>query len=110
LLTGRPPFKGETPLDTLQLVLADELVPPRRLQPKVPTDLETICLKCLQKQPIRRYASAEALAQDLRRFQAGEPIEARPVGRVERLWRWCRRKPAVASLTFTLLLSAVVGF
>jgi WD40 repeat protein len=104
LLTGRPPFKAATPLDTILQVVADEPVPPRRLQPGVPRDLETVCLKCLQKQPARRYASALELAEDLRRFRAGEAIRARPVGRAERLWRWCRRNPAPAGLIVTLVL------
>jgi WD40 repeat protein len=112
LLTGRPPFKAETPLETLQQVQSQEPVPPSRLQPKLPRDLTTICLKCLQKAPERRYGSAETLAEDLRHFQAGEPIRARPVSRAEKLWRWCRRNPAVASLTTVavlLLLTVAVG-
>jgi WD40 repeat protein len=107
-LTGRPPFRGPTTMETVMQVLADEPVPPTQLQPKTPRDLETICLTCLQKDPARRYPSAGALAEDLRRFQAGEPILARPVGRAERTWRWCKRKPALASL-IALLLAVALG-
>jgi WD40 repeat protein/tetratricopeptide (TPR) repeat protein len=105
-LTGRPPFKGATALDTLMLVTSEEPVSPRRLQPRTPRDLETICLKCLQKEPRKRYASAEALAEDLRRFLAGEPIRARPVSSWERGVKWVHRRPVQAAL---LGLSAVAG-
>jgi WD40 repeat protein len=99
LLTGRPPFAAETITDTLQQVMNIEPVSPRLLNPSVPKDLETICLKCLEKDAGRRYASAQALAQELNRFLHDEPIRARPIGAAARLWRWCRRKPALASLS-----------
>jgi serine/threonine protein kinase len=106
LLTGRPPFKTATPLDTVLQVLEDEPVPPSRLQPKTPRDLETVCLKCLRKEPGKRYAGAAELAEDLRRFQAGEPVAARPVGAAERALKWARRRPAAAAL---LLMTAVAA-
>jgi tetratricopeptide (TPR) repeat protein/tRNA A-37 threonylcarbamoyl transferase component Bud32 len=109
LLTGRPPFQAETTLDTLAQVVHQEPVPPSRLVPRVPRDLETITLKCLQKAAGRRYASAEALADDLRRFQAGEPIRARPVGRLERLGKWARRRPAAAAAVALGVVLGVVG-
>lgn len=112
MLTGRPPFQGPTVLDTLQHVRTQEPVPPRSLQPGVPRDLELICLKCLQKEPRHRYASASQLAEELRRFLAGEPLAVtRPVGAGERLWRWCRRNPPLAGALglVALLLVAVTA-
>jgi WD40 repeat protein len=109
LLTGRPPFRAPSALDTLLQVVSDDPVPPRQLQSKTPKDLETICLKCLQKEPAKRYASALALAEDLRRYQAGEPILARPVGVLERGWRWCQRKPLVATLLVTVWGALMLG-
>jgi hypothetical protein len=104
LLTGRPPFEAATNLDTIFQVVRDEPVPPRRLRPKVPRDLETICLKCLQKEPGQRYESAEALAHDLQRFLEGRPIWARPVGRLTRVTKWSRRAPARAALLVVLVV------
>jgi formylglycine-generating enzyme required for sulfatase activity len=108
LLTGRPPFKAATPMDTVFQVLYSEPVPVRHLQPKVPRDLETICHKCLQKEPQRRYASAAALAADLGRFLAGEPVQARPAGALERAIKWARRRPAAAALLAVTLFALVV--
>jgi WD40 repeat protein len=108
-LTRRPPFLAASSLETVRQVLTEEVVAPSRLRKKVPRDLETICLKCLEKEPKNRYASADALAGDLRHFLADEPVRARPVGRGERVLRWCRRKPAVACLTGAILLLVVAG-
>lgn len=107
--TGRPPFLAETIEDTLWQVVHTEPVSPRLLNPAIPQDLETICLKCLEKEPRARYASAAALAEDLDRWLSGKPILARPAGSAEKLWRWCRREPALASLiaTVLILISAV---
>jgi eukaryotic-like serine/threonine-protein kinase len=109
LLTGRPPFKAATSVDTLVQVVHDEPVPPRQLQPKTPLDVETICLKCLQKSPARRYASAAELAEDLRRFQAGEPIVARPVSTLERGWRLAKRRPTVAGLLAGIVVVTAIS-
>jgi hypothetical protein len=107
-LSSRPPFKAATPLKTLQQVAWVEPVAPSRLQPKVPRDLNTICLKCLGKEPLKRYASAQALAEDLRRFLEGQPIQARPIYHLERLGRWCRRNPLLAGLVTSVALLLVV--
>jgi len=109
LLTGRPPFRGASVLETLEQVKTTEPVPPSRLVPRLPRDVQTIALKCLQKEPGKRYDSAAALAEDLRRFHGGEPIVARPVPPWERAWRWCGRHPAPASLTATIVLVTSLG-
>jgi tetratricopeptide (TPR) repeat protein len=109
LLTGRPPFQAATPVETLEQVRDEEPVPPRRLQPKVARDLETICLKCLHKEPSRRYPNAAALAEDLDRFLHGRPVHARPVGLVGHTARWCRRKPMIAILAGLLILAVAGG-
>jgi WD40 repeat protein len=110
LLTGRPPFKGESALDTLEQVRTQEPLPPSRLQPRLPRDLSTICLKALAKAPGRRYVNAGDLADDLRRFLDGRPIHARSVSLRERSWRWCRRNPGVTLLATAVVLVILSGF
>jgi WD40 repeat protein len=109
MLTGRPPFLAATALETVQRVLADEPLPPRRLQPGTPLDLQTICLKCLDKEPDRRYASALALAEDCAAFLAGRTIKARPVSTLEKVRKWVRRQPLLAGLIALVVVLAVVG-
>jgi WD40 repeat protein/tRNA A-37 threonylcarbamoyl transferase component Bud32 len=109
MLTGRPPFQGSNTLLILELVRSQEPVSPRRLVPQVPRDLETICLKCLEKVPPHRYTSAAELADDLRRFLADEPIRARPASAWERGWKWAKRRPTVAGLLATVVTLALVG-
>jgi serine/threonine protein kinase len=112
MLTGRPPFKGETALDTLQLVMSQEPVPPCRLQPKIPRDLETICLKCLQKAPHNRYSSALALAEDLDRFLHDQPIVARPASTLYRLRKFTQRNKGLVAgvaLIFLALVGGIIG-
>jgi len=109
LLTGRPPFRANTPFDTVRQVLSEEPARPSRLRPKLPRDVETICLKCLQKESHLRYPSADALADDLRCFQSGEPIRARPVSRWERTVKWVRRHPAAAAVYGLVLLVSILG-
>ncbi|HEY3789861.1 MAG TPA: protein kinase, partial [Urbifossiella sp.] len=108
MLTGRPPFRGTSVMDTLQQLRTREPVPPIQLQPGVPRDLETICLKCLEKDKTKRYADAGELAADLKRFQNGEPILARPISRIEHLWRWCKRNPGKAATAAAAIAGVVV--
>ncbi len=108
LLTGELPFRGSKIMMLMQVV-SDDPKQPRSLDARIPRDLETVCLKCLQKEPAKRYATAADLAADLRRFLNGEPVLARRVGRAERLWRWCRRYPAVASLLAMVALLLIAG-
>ena len=109
LLTGQRPFAGQGTWDLLTRIKEEEPLPPRRLRAEIPRDLEQVCLKCLAKEPRHRYASAAALGEELRRFLAGETVTARPLSPAARGWRWCRRKPAVASLLAGLLLSLLTG-
>lgn len=108
LLTGRAPFLGETVLDTLEQVRNQDPIAPRRLHPGIPRDLETICLKCLEKDPRRRYVSANSLEDDLRRYQAGHSIAARPTGRITQAAKWARRRPAAAALIVVSALALLV--
>ena len=110
LLTGRPPFRGATLFDTLEQVRSDDPVPPRRLQPRVPADLETVCLKCLEKIADRRFRTAQDLADDLRAVQAGDPIRARAVGRLERAWKLVRRYPASSAMVSVIAVLLTAGF
>ena len=109
MLVGRPPFRAANPVETLRLVQQEEPLPPGQLLPSLPKDLETICLKCLAKDPAKRYPTAEELAEELARFLRGEPILARPVGRMERVARWARRNPAIAGAMVAAVLSMTSG-
>jgi WD40 repeat protein len=109
MLTGRPPFDADNPVETLTRLRYEEPLSPARLRPSLSRDLVTICLKCLEKSPGRRYAGAGELAADLARFQAGRPVHARPVGAIERAYRWCRRRPLVAGL-LALVAGLCVAF
>jgi serine/threonine-protein kinase len=106
-LTGLPPFKAATPLETILQVIADEPRPVRRLNPSVPRDLEAVCLKCLEKNPAKRYSSAAELGEELQRFLVGDPTSARPLGLVRRGGRWVRRNPAAVFVLFLVFLGAV---
>ena len=108
VLTGRPPFRGASSWETLDMVRTQDPVPPRQMQPNLPRDLETICLKCLHKEPLRRYANATELADDLQRFLNNEPVLARPVSNAERMWRWCQRWPAQAALVLGSAVAALL--
>ncbi len=104
MLTGRPPFVGATPLETIDQVRFTDVVSPSRLRPNVPRDLETIVLKCLQKEPAKRYSTASLLAEDLDRYLHGKPIQARPVSKFEKVVKWCRRRPAIAGMLGLIVL------
>ena len=106
-LTGRPPFRAATALDTVMQVVSADPVAPTLLNAKVPIDLETICLKCLHKEPAKRYASAAELADDLRRFSRGEIVKARPTGRTEKVWRWCKRNPLATGLATAVSMALI---
>ncbi len=108
LITGRPPFRAATAWDTIQQVVTDDPVPPRRMQSKLPSDLNTICMKCLQKLPRQRYGSALALAEDLRHFLDDEPIMARPIGSSERILKWAKRRPSRAALIAVCFLGSLI--
>jgi serine/threonine protein kinase len=108
-LTGRAPFRADSVMKTIEQVIHRETASPRLLNSSVPRDLETICLKCLEKEPHRRYGTAQLLADDLRRDLDDRPILARPVSTAERTWRWCRRNPAVANLLATVAVCLIAG-
>lgn len=110
LLVGRPPFQSPSPVETIRQVIDNEPVSLRRLDPSIPRDLETVCLKCLRKEVDKRYPTAGALADDLQRWLDGKPIEARRVGQSEKVWLWCKRRPAIASLSAALLFGTIGGF
>jgi eukaryotic-like serine/threonine-protein kinase len=109
LLTGRPPFSGASPADVLLQARNVDPVPPSRVIPTLPRDLNTVCLKCLAKDPRKRYSSAGAVVEDLRRWRAGEPILARPVGTAEKAWKWARRRKAAAALLGMALFLLLIG-
>lgn len=109
MMTGRPPFQGESPTQTMHQVVSENVVAPRLLNPLVPLDLETICLKSLEKEPGRRFQSAQVFADELGRYLRREPIRSRPLRFWEKGWRWCRRKPALAGVTLALIAACLIG-
>ena len=108
-LVGAPPFVGASTIRIVHQVLHRDPIPPRRRRPDLDVDLETICLKCLEKEPHKRYTTAQELTDEMRRYLRGEPIQSRPISRAARAWRWCKRKPVVAGLTATVAVSLVAG-
>ena len=110
LLTGRPPFQAASLAETMDQIRHEDPVPPRRLVPAIPRDLETICTTCLRKDPKRRYPTMDALADDLRRWREGRPITARPISMPERAWQWARRRPQTAALAAALAVTLILGF
>ncbi len=109
LLSGDPPFSGSSPIETVMQVINNEVTPLEKKKPGIPRDLATICERCLAKEPVKRYPSAAALAEDLRRYLQNEPIQARPVGKLERLQLWSRRKPALAAMAALVLFTTLIG-
>ena len=110
LVTGRPPFQSANPMDILLQVLEKEPIAPRKLDGTIPRDPETICLKAIAKEPSRRFQTASEFADDLARWLRGEPIRARRVNAIEKVWLWCRRRPAIAGLVAAFLLLAMISF
>src|SRR5437762_1742022 len=108
LLTGELPFRGNQRM-LLHQVINDDPVTPRKLNSRIPRDLETICLKCMEKEPLRRFATARSVADELRHYLTGQPIQSRPVSHTERVWRWSKRNPAIAGLSAVVIIALLAG-